>query len=271
MPLAVSIWSGTGMDRVGVLAAFNDQIRRRAVGTWPDQRVEHDGAVVRAVADDGGWAGVLWSDLSAATADAAIAAQIERFARLGQPWEWKHYSYDQPADLPLRLAAAGFFPEPAEALLVAEIADLPPHTPPPAGVQLRPVTDQHDVDALVSVHDQVFGGVNEHIGTAVLAGLATRPRTVEAVLAVADGRPIAGGRVEFHHGTQFASVWGGGTVAGWRGRGVFRSLVTHRAALAAARGFRYLQLDASPESEPILLRLGFTRLATTTPFLHGSF
>jgi len=74
--------------------------------------------------------------------------------------------------------------------------------------------------------------------------------------------------VEFHIGTEFASLWGGGTLPSWRGRGVFRSLVAHRAALAAARGFRYLQVDASPDSRPILTRLGFVELASTTPFMH---
>jgi GNAT superfamily N-acetyltransferase len=73
--------------------------------------------------------------------------------------------------------------------------------------------------------------------------------------------------VEFHPGTEFASLWGGGTLPGWRGRGVFRSLVAYRAALAADRGLRYLQVDASPESRPILHRLGFVELATTTPFI----
>lgn len=51
---------------------------------------------------------------------------------------------------------------------------------------------------------------------------------------------------------------------GWRGRWVFRSLLALRAALAAARGYPYLQVDASPDSRPILKRLGFTELATTT-------
>jgi ribosomal protein S18 acetylase RimI-like enzyme len=257
------------MERDEVRAAFDAQIRRRAAGTWPDQRVEHDGDVVRALADAGGWAGVRWSGLTPATADAAIAAQISRFAELGQSWEWKHYSYDLPADLPRRLVAAGLSREPDEALLVAEIRDLALPAQPPPGVRLRPVRDPHDVDALVSVHDQVFGGANDHIGRALRAGLAAQPPGMDAVLAVTDeGVPIAAGRVEFHHGAEFASIWGGGTIPGWRGRGVFRALVAHRADLAAARGFRYLQVDASPESEPILRRLGFVRLATTTPFVH---
>ena len=99
--------------------------------------------------------------------------------------------------------------------------------------------------------------------------LRRRPNSVAAVVAVTGETPIATGRVEFHAGTEFASLWGAGTVAAWRRRGVFRSLVAYRAALAAARGFRYLQVDALPESRPILQRLGFVELATTTPFVHA--
>ena len=95
-----------------------------------------------------------------------------------------------------------------------------------------------------------------------------QPSTAAAVVAVAGHIPIAAGRVEFHAGTDFASLWGGGTSPAWRGRGVFRSLVADRAILASAKGFRYLLVDASPVSRPILERLGFVELATTTPFTH---
>jgi GNAT superfamily N-acetyltransferase len=86
------------------------------------------------------------------------------------------------------------------------------------------------------------------------------------VIASFDGTAVAAGRVEYQPDTDFASLWGGGTLPAWRGRGVFRSLVAYRAALASARGFRYLQVDASSDSQPILRRLGFVELATTTPF-----
>src|SRR4030088_1970768 len=45
-------------------------------------------------------------------------------------------------------------------------------------------------------------------------------------------------------------------------------MVAHRAAVAAVRGFRYLQLDASRDSRLILGRLGFVALATTPPSTH---
>lgn len=256
------------MNRQKVLAAFDEQIRRSPEPDVPDGYVEHDGAVVRTMSAGNGWCGVTWSDLDAVSADAVIAAQITRFSELSRPWEWKHYSYDAPPDLPDRLLAAGFTPEPAETLLVAEIAGLTLDVPPPPGVELRAVVDKQDVEALVSVHDEAFGGDHSAMGRTLLAGLARQPSTTEALVAWAEQTPISAGRVDFHPGTDFASLWGGSTVPAWRGRGVFRSLVAYRAALASAQGFRYLQVDALPASRPILQRLGFVELAITTPFTH---
>lgn len=250
-----------------MLAAFDDQIRRKP---QPGQgaRVERDGQIVRICARGDGWSGVTWSGLTDTDADAAIAAQIDRFAELAQPWEWKHYSFDQPADLPDRLRAAGLAAGPVEALLVAKIADLELDVPPPEGVHLVRVVDEGGVDALVRVHDAVFGGDHAALGREVLAGLAQQPAVTVAVVAMAGGTAVAGGRVEFSGSTDFASLWGGGTLRAWRGRGVFRSLVAHRAALARDAGFRYLQVDASAASRPILQRLGFVELAATTPYTH---
>jgi hypothetical protein len=47
----------------------------------------------------------------------------------------------------------------------------------------------------------------------------------------------------------------------------FRALVAARAGIAAERGYRYLQVDASADSRPILSRLGFAVLGTTTPYV----
>jgi hypothetical protein len=101
------------MDPRAVLTSFDEQIRRHPTAEAPGERVERDDAVVRVVASEGEHNVVTWSQLDETTADAAIAATIERFALLGiAEWEWKHYSYDRPADLPRRLLAAGLTPEP---------------------------------------------------------------------------------------------------------------------------------------------------------------
>ncbi|MBW0135994.1 GNAT family N-acetyltransferase [Pseudonocardia abyssalis] len=245
------------MDAAAVLAAYDEQVRRRAA---PGGRIERDDGVVRSV---GTWNGVGWSALHPDRADAVIAAQVARFRELGVAWEWKHHSHDPVDDLPERLLAAGFTAGGPETLLVAEAAALPVDAPPPAGVELVPVVDAAGVDALVAVHDAVFGGDHSAVGRTLL-----RSAGVEAVLAVADGGPVSAGRIEFVPGTEFAGLWGGGTLPGWRGRGVFRALVAFRAARAVARGYRYVQVDATADSRPILLGLGFSELATTTPYLH---
>ncbi|WP_238016617.1 GNAT family N-acetyltransferase [Dactylosporangium sp. AC04546] len=246
------------MDETAVLAEFDRQVRQQPQA---DGVVEREPGIVRVVSAPDGWTGISWADLDGLDADAVIAAQVARFA--GQAWEWKYYSHDRPADLPARLVAAGFEAGPVEGLLVAEIAELPLDVELPDGVRLVPVVDAASAELLVRVHDEVFGGDHSRIGVEVLR----RPDTVRAVVAMHGERAVCGGRVEFHPGTGFASIWGGGTVREWRGRGIFRALVAYRAGLAHAAGYRYLQLDASADSRPILRRLGFAQLATTTPYV----
>ena len=241
---------------------------RRDPAPEPGSRVERGEEFTRIISSGNGWSGVLWTDLRKADAETAIDGQIRRFAQVDRPWEWKHYSYDRPAGLPGLLRAAGFVADPAETLLVAEIADLDLAVGPPAGVELITVIDARGADAVVRVHDEVFGGDHAAIGSAIKAALETRPHPVEAVIAVAGDTAISAGRVEFPEHRDFASIWGGGTLPAWRHRGMFRSLVSYRARLAEERGYRYVQVDASPESRPILKRLGFTELAVTTPFVY---
>ncbi|MFI5909190.1 GNAT family N-acetyltransferase [Dactylosporangium sp. NPDC051541] len=250
------------MDVNEILARFDREIRQQPQ-EGPGAVVERGPGVVRVVCGDDGWSGITWSGLGGLDADAVIAEQVRRFA--GVPWEWKLYSHDEPADLADRLLDAGFEPGPPEALLVAEVDALPQAAAPPDGVRLEPVTGTGGAELVVRVHDEVFGGDHSAIGRHLL----DRPDEVKAVVAMAGDRPICAGRIELHRGTEFASLWGGGTAEDWRGRGVFKAVVAYRAAQAAQAGYRYLQVDASDDSRPILQRLGFVRLATTTPFVHA--
>ena len=252
------------MDLAAVRAAFDQQVRRD-VPPGPDFRVEHEDRVTRTVGLDGTWAAVLWSDLDDADADAVIAAETARDVAY---LEWKHYTGDRPADLPARLTAAGLTAEGAETVLVTDLDELEPADPAPEGVTVRTVEDEAGLDALVAVHQEVFGEVHPGTRSAVLSSLALDPRPVVAAVAWARDRPVSAGRIEFSAGRDFAGLFGGGTAADWRGRGVFRALVAHRAALARERGVRYLYVDAVPMSRPIFERLGFVPLTETTPYVR---
>ncbi|WP_156727923.1 GNAT family N-acetyltransferase [Streptomyces apocyni] len=250
------------------LALFDEQLRRDARPDGPCVRVERSGEVVRQLGNDGGWTAVIWSDLTEATADAAIAAQVQHFTTLGRRFEWKLYAHDHPTDLAARLTAAGFTAEPLETVMAAQVSDLPRHPELPDGVRFVPVTDEAGVDLTMRVHDQAFGTDGSHIREQLLAQLAQSPDTTTMTVAMAGDTPVCAARVEFHPGTDFASLWGGGTHPAWRGRGIYRALIAHRAHIAATHGYRYLQVDASPQSRPILQRLGFHTLTTTTPYTY---
>ncbi|MFJ8693050.1 GNAT family N-acetyltransferase [Streptomyces roseolilacinus] len=255
------------MDDAEVLALFDRRVRREARPDGPGCRIERVGGVVRQTGPAEAWNGVLWTGLTASSADRAIEEQVCHFTALGREFEWKLYEHDEPGDLGDRLRAAGFTPGPREALMVAETARIAA-TPaaPPDGVELVPVTDAAGVDLLVDVHDRAFGTDGTRLRRRLLRQLAEQAGTVVAVVAVADGRPVSSARMETAPGTGFAGLWGGGTVPEWRGRGLYRALVAHRARIAADHGHPWLQVDASDDSRPVLSRLGFTVLSTTTPY-----
>jgi GNAT superfamily N-acetyltransferase len=150
--------------------------------------------------------------------------------------------------------------------MVADVADVP-DLELPEGIRLVDVSDEDGLRDVKAVHDTVFGGDHGPMVESMRQRLPTG--AVVPVLARAGAEPVCAARVDFHVGTDFASLWGGGTLPEWRGRGIYRALVSHRARLARDRGYRYLRTDALPTSRPILEKLGFVRLTTTVPYTRA--
>jgi GNAT superfamily N-acetyltransferase len=258
------------LDPAAVLSEYDAQVRRGLHSDGSGALGEWAGPVVRWSTVGGeGWSGIVWSDLTADSADEVIAEQVAYFAGRGEEFEWKLYGYDRPPDLGERLAAAGFAAEDAEALMVAEAGQIAAKDGAdgamPDGVRLGQVTDEAGVELMIDVHDRVFGP-DPQLRRSLLAQLRNSPEFNVLVLAMAGDTPVCAARVSFD-ATDFAGLWGGGTLPQWRGRGIYRAMVGYRARLAVARGYRYLQVDASPMSRPILERLGFACLAMTTPYV----
>ncbi|MDT0266478.1 GNAT family N-acetyltransferase [Streptomyces sp. DSM 44915] len=256
------------MDVDRVRALFDRRLRREAPPDEPGAVRERVGDVVWQTSRHGGWNGVVWSGCaSGAAADLAIAETLRHFGALGLPFEWKHYAHDQPADLADRLRAAGFRAQEPETLMVAEVAALDREPVWPAGVSVREITDPAGLGPVLALHHRVFGGDQESLGRRLAAQLREAPELTRLLLVEAGELPVCAARLELIPGTGFGGLWGGGTLPEWRGRGLYRALVAHRAALATAAGCRYLQVDAVAASRPILRRLGFTPLTVTTPYL----
>jgi GNAT superfamily N-acetyltransferase len=194
---------------------------------------------------------------------------VEVFAQRGERFEWKLHGHDRPDDLSQRLRAAGFVPEEMETVVIAPVAEIADEVRLPEGVSLREVTSHADLLRVAALEEAVWGDSDQEgwLVDMLESERAVDPAALTIVVAEAGATVVCAAWVRFEGDTQFATFWGGATLPEWRGRGIYRATVAYRARLAAARGFRYLEIDASAESRPILERLGFIAVTTTTPYV----
>ncbi|MGA3219810.1 MAG: GNAT family N-acetyltransferase [Acidimicrobiales bacterium] len=255
-------------DTTGLLRAYDSQLRPAEAAGLPDGvHAETDGPVTRVVGWHRGFVSTP-NDLGLAgeALDALIARQRDFFAARDEAVEWKTRGHDRPPELFERLVLAGFVPEATETVVVGTVSDLASlSATPPDGVVLRQVTAGADMDRIAAMESRVWGADRSWLATELRTGADNG--AVVVLAAEAAGHVVSAAWLEWKPGTPFAALWGGSTVPAWRRQGIYRALVARRAALAAERGVRYLQVDASDDSRPILERLGFTAITTTTAYV----
>jgi GNAT superfamily N-acetyltransferase len=260
------------LDPTALLAVYDEQLRMWLPDPPPAGTViERDGPLVRVI-EPGQRGFVGYGDLgerSGPEIDALIARQRDFFAARGQGVEWKLHGHDLPADLPERLRAAGFEPEERETVVIGLAAPLAARADVPAGVRLEEVTDRADLDRIAAMEAAVWDEDRTHLAVGLAGEIAADPAGITVLVAIADDIVVSAGWIRYVRGTEFGTLWGGSTLPAYRGRGIYTALVCRRAALALARGFTYLQVDASEDSRPILERLGFVPVTTTTPYVHN--
>ena len=252
-----------------LLEAYDTQLRAHVHDRLPASvRVERDGPLVRTTGF-GNQGFVEYRDLAGLEGDeldALIARQVQIFAKRGEQFEWKLHGHDRPADLPDRLRAAGFVPEDTETVVIGRVDVVAAEPILPEGVVIREVREPSDFARIAQLEEAVWQ--KEHSWVDDLAEeRAADPDGLRIFLAEAGDLAVCAGWVRFPSGTEFVTYWGGATLPAWRGRGIYRALVAHRARLAAERGRRYIEVDASDDSRPILERLGFVAVTTTTPYV----
>jgi GNAT superfamily N-acetyltransferase len=255
-----------------LLAAYDTQVRERVPDPLPrGVTVERDGPLVRFFGL-GGRGFVVYRDLAGlegADLDELIKRQVRVFAERDERFEWKLHGHDRPDDLSQRLLAAGFVPEETETIVIAPVADIAGEVRVPEGVSLREVTSRIDFERIAALEQAVWGDEDQQnwLVNMLESERAVDPDALTIVVAEAGPTVVCAAWIRFERNTEFATLWGGATLQEWRRRGIYRATVAHRANLAAGRGLRYLETDASDDSRPILERLGFTAVTTTTPYV----
>jgi GNAT superfamily N-acetyltransferase len=253
-----------------LLAAYHQQVRGVLPARQPDNvRVDRDGPLLRVTGGEhAGW--VEYRDLAGLTGrglDALIERTCQFFAGHAQPFEWKTYSYDEPADLPERLRAAGFVAGEVETVVIGPAEQVTAEPALPAGVRLRRAVDHADFEGVADLQTEIWQEDWSWLAGDLAERQAADPDDLAVFVAEVGSRLVSAAWVLRSPGTDFATLWGGATLAPWRGQGIYRALVARRARYAVEVGNRYLQVDASSDSAPILQRLGFVAVTTTTPYL----
>ncbi|MFI7615084.1 GNAT family N-acetyltransferase [Nonomuraea terrae] len=245
-----------------------DRTRRWIPGTIPDGLAyELDGPLLRVTGMARGFVEgppVLEKE----GLDELIARQCAYFAARGESFEWKTRGHDLPADLPERLTRAGFVPEPPETVLIGAAKEMTGEPPLPDGVTIRRVTAPADLRAIAAMESAVWGDDHGWLADDLIRRVGEGPDAIAVLVAEAGDRVVSAAWLVHKPGTGFAGLWGGSTLEEWRGRGLYRALVARRARLAVAAGVVHLQVDASEDSRPILQRLGFHAVTTTTPYVR---
>lgn len=214
-----------------------------------------------------GW--VIYTRLDESTVNAAIQSVIEFYRPSGGEFEWKTYDHDTPADLKQRLERAGFIPRETEGLLALDLEDLPARLEAPESalsVDVRQVSDLADLNHIVAIENEVWNEPDSDRLDYLANEMQQFPDRIRFYLAYADGRPVSCAWIRFYPKRSFAELYGGSTLEAYRGRGMYRALVAARTVEARRRGVRFLAVDASPMSRPILERIGFKFLVYTQPF-----
>jgi hypothetical protein len=211
------------------------------------------------------WYQVAFSALSEADADEAIADQVAHYRALGRGVEWTVYAHDTPSDLVARLQRRGFEVGPREAVVVLDTHTCPAWFDAPCPHRVERVRTSQELAVFADVAERIFGRDQTPVVRELEARL-TEPSVEHAAYLVYDGDDVASvARLYTHSDSLFAGLYGGGTLDGHRGRGLYRASVQRRALDAVRAGARYLRVDALPTSQPILERLGFEVLTYLWP------
>ncbi|WP_108125148.1 GNAT family N-acetyltransferase [Saccharospirillum mangrovi] len=251
------------MDLPRLIQRYN-QVERIDLQLPGYQRFHNDQRVRLLSADRHG-SFISYFDVSANDADALIETEIAFFRERGQAFEWKLYDYDQPADMAERLLRQGFVAGEAETFMALDLAKLDADAM--SGPVVTRVQDDAGLVDAIEVQQQVWQeDLSEQLAY-LRQALAAEPDNLAVYVVYLDGKAVSSSRVEFNGASPFAGIWGGGTLAEYRGRGCYSALLQRRLLDAKARGKEYVIIDASPMSQPIVARHGFVPVAMTTPYL----
>ena len=251
------------MNPTALLALYDDTMRRNAsvAGCTREQTARAS----RYSTTSGSLRYVMWHEFPAADTDRCITQEVIAATGSVNALMWKVYGHDAPANLGERLIVQGFREHDPCTLMAAPVTRvLTAMGDAPEQIKVRQLLEAAELDAYQEIWDSVWPDapnaryVNDYRSLA-----ANRdPGVVFFAGFSAAHEAVTSGYLFHAPSCPFALLCGGATKEAWRNQHAYSAMLMARAKCALQRGAIYLAVEASPQSQPILERLGFERLST---------
>ena len=213
---------------------------------------------------------IMWHDFAATDAAATVDEELRAVQGQARVLMWKLYGHDSARDaLRDALLARGFEENDHSTLMMVSATSLVEslsvtETTDSKSLDVRQLTTSKHLDAYQNIWDDVWPDAPNSRYVNDYRSLIERGETgilFYAGFATSDN-PVTSGYMFHHPGDTVALLCGGTTKAAWRRQHAYKGMLAVRAHAAVERGVQYLAVEASPESKPILERLGFAPLST---------
>ncbi len=259
------------MKKQNIISLYN-QHERIGINLAGYSKFE-DKRLVRLVTEKNRGSLISYFELSERNANAAIQNEIKYFQSLNRSFEWKVYDFDSPADITEKLVAQGFEKEESESFMVLDLSNIPSNTniyiDTNLNRQVMEVKSMQGIKDAINVQQQVWGRDLSEQLEYLIHYKKTQPDLITIYVVYDHDAPVSSGWITYNDQSPFAGIWGGSTIEKHRGKGYYSELLHQRIIDAKTRGIRYLTIDASDMSKPIVEKYGFKKIAVTTPFTYN--
>ena len=251
------------MNPSELLALYDETMRRNAsvAGCGREQTAQSS----RYTTASGSLRYIMWHQFSVTDTDRCISQEIAAATGQVKSLMWKLYAHDTPINLGSALLACGFSDYDPCALMAAPVGRVISELgTPPNHISVRQLRVANEFDAYQQIWDSVWPTAPNARYVDDYRKVATNhdPGVVFFAGFSASNEPVSSGYLFHAPECPFALLCGGATKPEWRNQHAYSAMLIARANSARERGASYLAVEASPQSQPILERLGFQRLST---------
>ena len=212
---------------------------------------------------------VAYSNIPHGVLTQRIKAEIEYFKPLKQVFKWFTLSTDSPSNLGESLIEEGFIAEEVSSLMVLDLEQADQSkTHCPASELCIEVTDKQGIRDAMLVQKKVWGGDCIAQETSLIRLKEESPNQIHIYVVYQDNKPVSSAWLMSHPDSPFGSIWAGSTLSKYRGKGFYSALLAKRIEDAKAKGLKYLTIQASKMSRPIVANFGFECIAQTRQYRY---